>query len=62
MRLGGNGNAKTYFRKHGITDMHGGKVEKKYTSKAAQSYKAALANLVIAAAAKRGEGPAAAAA
>jgi hypothetical protein len=41
--------------------MHGGKVEKKYTSKAAQSYKAALANLVIAAAAKRGEGPTAAA-
>jgi len=61
MRLGGNGNAQTYFRKHGMTDMHGGKTDKKYTSKAAQSYKAELANLVLAEAAKRGEGPAAAA-
>jgi ADP-ribosylation factor GTPase-activating protein 2/3 len=56
MRLGGNGNARAYFRKHGFTDLHGGKTEKKYKSKGAVSYKAELAKLVAAAAAKRGEG------
>lgn len=56
MKLGGNGNARLYFRKHGFTDLHGGKVEKKYKSKAAVSYKAELAKLVAAAGAKRGEG------
>ncbi len=55
MRLGGNGNARTYFRKHGFSDLHGGKAEKKYKSKAAQSYKVELAKLVEAEAAKRGE-------
>ena len=56
MRLGGNGSARSYFRKHGFTDLYGGKVEKKYTSKAAVSYKSELAKLVSAEAAKRGEG------
>mmetsp|Transcript_56483 Transcript_56483/g.158472 ORF Transcript_56483/g.158472 Transcript_56483/m.158472 type:complete len:340 (-) Transcript_56483:129-1148(-) len=55
MRLGGNGNARQYFRQHGLTDMHT-KIEKKYTSKAAVSYKAELAKQVEAAAAQRGEG------
>lgn len=54
MRLGGNGNARQFFRQHGLTDMHG-KIEKKYTSKAAVSYKAELAKQVEAAAAQRGE-------
>lgn len=56
MRLGGNGNARSYFRKHGFTDLYGGKAEKKYTSKAAVSYKVELAKLVAAEAVKRGEG------
>lgn len=56
MRLGGNGNARTYFRKHGFTDLYGGKTEKKYKSKAAVSYKSELAKLVLAEAEKRGEG------
>jgi ADP-ribosylation factor GTPase-activating protein 2/3 len=54
MRLGGNGNGREYFRKHGLTDMHG-KIEKKYTCKAAVSYRAELSKLVVAEAAKRGE-------
>mmetsp|Transcript_17111 Transcript_17111/g.24883 ORF Transcript_17111/g.24883 Transcript_17111/m.24883 type:complete len:380 (-) Transcript_17111:977-2116(-) len=54
MRLGGNGNARAYFRKHGFTDLHGGKADKKYKSKAAQSYKAELAKLINAEALKRG--------
>jgi ADP-ribosylation factor GTPase-activating protein 2/3 len=54
MRLGGNGNARQFFRQHGLTDMHG-KIEKKYTSKAAVSYKAELTKQVDAAAAQRGE-------
>ena len=56
MRLGGNGNARSYFRKHGFTDLYGSKLDKKYKSKAAQSYKTELAKLVDAEAAKRGEG------
>ncbi len=56
MRLGGNGHARSYFRKHGFTDLYGGKVEKKYKSKAAVSYKGELSKLVSAEAAKRGEG------
>ena len=56
MRLGGNGNARSYFRKHGFTDLYGGKTDKKYTSKAAISYRSELAKLVAAEAAKRGEG------
>jgi ADP-ribosylation factor GTPase-activating protein 2/3 len=54
MRLGGNGNGREYFRKHGLTDMHG-KIEKKYTSKAAVSYRSELSKLIVAEAAKRGE-------
>lgn len=55
MRLGGNANARKYFREHGLTDMHG-KIEKKYTSKAARTYKVELEKQVEAAAAQRGEG------
>lgn len=55
MRIGGNKNCQTYFRKHGSTDMHS-KIEKKYTSKTAVSYKTELKKLVDAEAAKRGEG------
>ena len=56
MRLGGNAAASTYFRKHGMDNAHQ-KIEKKYTSKAAVSYRTMLAKLVDAAdAAKRGEG------
>ena len=54
MRLGGNDNARQYFRKHGQTDMHG-KIEKKYTSKIAKAYKAELLSLVSGEASKRGE-------
>ena len=54
MRLGGNANGREYFRSHGLTDMHG-KIEKKYTSRAAVSYRAELSKLVLAEAAKRGE-------
>jgi ADP-ribosylation factor GTPase-activating protein 2/3 len=53
MRLGGNGNAKKYFRDHGLTDMHG-KIEKKYTGKAARAYRAELYKQLDIAAAKRG--------
>ena len=55
MRLGGNANARQFFRQHGLTDMQS-KIEKKYTSKAAVAYKAELAKQVEAAAAVRGEG------
>ena len=57
MRLGGNGNARAFFRKHGFTDLSGGRAEKKYKSKAAVAYRAELAKLVDAEASKRGEGP-----
>ena len=55
MRIGGNDNARKFFRKHGCTDFHT-KTEKKYTSKAAVAYRAELSKLVEAEAAKRGEG------
>lgn len=55
MSLGGNGNARKFFRSHGVTDMHA-KIEKKYTSKGSQMYRAELAKLVEAAAVQRGEG------
>ena len=55
MRLGGNANARQFFRQHGLTDMHG-KIEKKYTSKAAIAYRNELSKLVEAEACKRGEG------
>lgn len=56
MTCGGNANARAFFRKHGLTDLYGGKTEKKYTSKAAVLYRAELAKLVEAEAVKRGEG------
>lgn len=40
MKRGGNGNARTFFRSHGITDM--GKTEQKYKSRAAQMYRSHL--------------------
>lgn len=46
MKLGGNGNARAYFRKHGFTDLYGGKTMKKYKCKAAVSYRAELEKLV----------------
>jgi len=55
MRLGGNGNARSYFRKHGFTDLYGGKSDKKYKSKAAISYRSELKKTLDEAAAKRGE-------
>ncbi|KAL7482079.1 hypothetical protein ACHAW6_007771 [Cyclotella cf. meneghiniana] len=57
MRIGGNDNAKKFFKKHGVTDFHT-KTDKKYTSKAAVAYRAELAKLVEIEAAKRGEGTA----
>lgn len=54
MRLGGNENARNYFRKHGLTEMHG-KIEKKYNSKAARAYRAELEKQLDIAAAQRGE-------
>ena len=55
MRLGGNGNARDYFRKHGFADSGGAKLENKYSSKAAVTYKAELVKLVDAEAVKRGD-------
>jgi len=54
MRLGGNENARKFFRNHGLTEMHG-KIEKKYTSKAAKAYRAELEKQLNVAAAARGE-------
>jgi len=54
MKLGGNGNARKFFRSHGTTDMHV-QTEKKYTSNASQAYRAELAKLIEGAAAQRGE-------
>ena len=54
MRLGGNENARQFFRKNGHTDLHG-KIEKKYTSKAAKAYRVELQKLVELEASKRGE-------
>lgn len=54
MRIGGNGNARAFFRKHGIQDMHQ-KTDKKYNSKAAKAYRIELEKLVNAEARKRGE-------
>lgn len=54
MRLGGNENARQFFRNHGVTDMHG-KIEKKYSSKAARAYRADIDKQLDIAAAQRGE-------
>ena len=54
MRIGGNDNAKKFFRKHGCTEKSA--CEKKYTSKAAVAYRAELAKAIDAEGAKRGEG------
>jgi ADP-ribosylation factor GTPase-activating protein 2/3 len=57
MRIGGNGPARAYFRKHGMTlEVGGGSSIKKYQSKSASSYRAELKKLVEAEARKRGEG------
>jgi len=55
MRLGGNANARQYFRTHGHSNMNQ-KIEKKYTSKAAITYRSELSKMIDAEAAKRGEG------
>ncbi|KAL3917810.1 MAG: hypothetical protein SGILL_004537, partial [Bacillariaceae sp.] len=54
MRLGGNANARKYFREHGLTDMHA-KIEKKYTSKAARAYRTELEKQINVVAAQWGE-------
>lgn len=43
MKRGGNGNARAFFRAHGITDME--KTEQKYHSRAAQMYRTHLKKL-----------------
>lgn len=56
MKIGGNGAARNYFRKHGVAiDTKGEGVEKKYKSKVAHNYRAELAKLVELEAQKRGE-------
>jgi ADP-ribosylation factor GTPase-activating protein 2/3 len=55
MRLGGNGNARTYFRKMGVTDIQSKQIDKKYKTKAAVQYRAELTKMMDAEAAKRGE-------
>ncbi|GBG64880.1 hypothetical protein CBR_g48348 [Chara braunii] len=45
MALGGNGRARTFFKQHGWTD--GGKIEAKYTSRAAELYKDTLSKEVL---------------
>lgn len=45
MKLGGNANAKEFFKKHGVTDMQM-QSEKKYKTKAAVAYKQHLAKLL----------------
>lgn len=45
MRLGGNDNAKTFFKKHGLTDVQMNS-EKKYKTKAAQEYRRHLQKLL----------------
>ena len=52
MRIGGNGNAMQYFRKHNCANLTG---EKKYKSKAATSYRAELTKLVDSEASKRSD-------
>eukprot|EP00593_Proboscia_inermis_P006696 CAMPEP_0171300116 /NCGR_PEP_ID=MMETSP0816-20121228/8934_1 /TAXON_ID=420281 /ORGANISM="Proboscia inermis, Strain CCAP1064/1" /LENGTH=373 /DNA_ID=CAMNT_0011776397 /DNA_START=39 /DNA_END=1160 /DNA_ORIENTATION=- len=56
MRIGGNGTARSYFRKHGMP-LDGGKdADKKYKSRVAAKYREELAKLVEEEAKKRGEG------
>jgi ADP-ribosylation factor GTPase-activating protein 2/3 len=55
MRLGGNGNARQYFRKMGVTDIQNKQIDKKYQTRASQSYRNELTKLMDAEAAKRGE-------
>lgn len=45
MKIGGNGNAKDFFKKHGVTEAQM-TCEKKYKTKAAQDYKRHLAKLI----------------
>ena len=55
MRLGGNGNARQYFRKMGVTDIQNKQIDKKYKTKASQSYRNELSKMMDAEGAKRGE-------
>ena len=45
MKIGGNGPAREYFKKNGVSDMHT-KTEKKYNSRAARMYRDHLKSLV----------------
>ena len=54
MRLGGNAAARTFFRNHGLTNMHDN-IVKKYQSKAAQLYRLEITKMVETQAANRGE-------
>eukprot|EP00243_Klebsormidium_subtile_P008841 TRINITY_DN428_c0_g1_i1.p1 TRINITY_DN428_c0_g1~~TRINITY_DN428_c0_g1_i1.p1 ORF type:complete len:444 (-),score=53.61 TRINITY_DN428_c0_g1_i1:206-1459(-) len=45
MAFGGNGRARVFFKQHGWTD--GGKIEQKYTSRAADLYRQLLAKEVV---------------
>lgn len=45
MKVGGNGNAKDFFKKHGVTEAQM-TCEKKYKTKAAQDYKRHLAKII----------------
>lgn len=55
MRLGGNGNARQYFRKMGVTDIQNKQIDKKYKTKASQQYRNELTKMMDAEALKRGE-------
>jgi ADP-ribosylation factor GTPase-activating protein 2/3 len=55
MRLGGNGNARQYFRRMGVTDIQNKQIDKKYKTKASQSYRNELTKMMDAEALKRGE-------
>lgn len=46
MFIGGNGNARLFFRKHGVINRHGVKIEEKYKSSTANLYRAHLAKML----------------
>jgi hypothetical protein len=55
MRLGGNGNARLYFRKAGLTDLEAKQIDKKYKSKAEPSYRVEHIKMMNTGVLKRGE-------
>jgi len=46
MFIGGNGNARLFFRKHGLINLYGVKIEEKYKSSTANSYRAHLTKIL----------------